>query len=145
MYRCVDFFVDNEILNENSESPFIKLYYTEEKKATSTSNDNGKKQESDSQFQQLLKSAPFIKYKKHILPEKKDAATTPTVKKEYIRNRFICLGKMCNFKFLKKDTKKKQPTIRFETEWTSRLDGETDLQRDVLDYKKYKNSIKKAQ
>ena len=52
---------------------------------------------------------------------------------------------MCNFKFLKKDTKKKPPTIRFETEWTSRLDGETDLQRDVLDYKKYKNSIKKAQ
>jgi hypothetical protein len=143
IYHCVDFFVDNEIMEDIFESPFIKIYYTEEKKEVKPEETNEKRKE-NLEFQRLLKNAPFIKYKKKILQENLEFTTPTTIQKEYVRNRFICLGKTINFQFLKK-VEKKQPAVRFDTEWTGKLDGETNLQKEVMNYKNYKNSIKKTQ
>jgi hypothetical protein len=152
LYRCLDFFIDNEILCGENESPLIKIYCLDEKQEKKdNTNDSGVKNKTDvknaSEFQNLLKDAPFIKYKKNLIPELTQLvnknASPHKVQKEYIRNRFICLGKIGNFQFLNNETKKKKNPVGFSSSLLDNLKGETNLQKDVLNYKDYKSLQKK--
>jgi hypothetical protein len=57
------------------------------------------------------------------------------VAKMYSKNKFVYLGKTCNFSFLKKESAIK-PNI--ETGYSSIFQGEKNAQRRVFDYKKFK-------
>lgn len=180
-YRCLDFFIDDEITPEDKSSPLIKLYYVEEtaeEKADARNIKNHDKtneeKQKDDDFRAKLKDAPFVKYKKTttnansnantnsikpntnttspnnyilnnyipnnnkksstLLKEKNDNKT----EKEYIRNRFICRGKLVNFSFIQKPEKKNKMNS-FQTKYTENLSGEHNLQKTVLNYRDYKN------
>ena len=114
IYRCRDFFVDNLETPEENPSPLLE---TQEKK-------EGKKVKIEEKGKIEAKKSPFATFKNY------NTASTKVVKKDekitnkankhnnetkkeddnkiYIRNKFICLGKMCNFYILQSDPTKKK-------------------------------------
>jgi hypothetical protein len=111
IYRCVDFFMDNEFLFE---SPLIAVFQDETKEKDTPEN-KPEKTEKEKYMKELLTDGPFIKRKKN-LPEntpalskekenkrepKKEAKEEKTV--EFHRNKFVYLGKIYNYSFLKKE------------------------------------------
>ena len=56
--------------------------------------------------------------------------------KEYIRNRFICRGKLVNFSFIQKQEQKNKMNS-FQTKYTENLSSEHKLQKTVLNYRDY--------
>jgi hypothetical protein len=125
VFRCRDFFIDQNILYENKESPLIKIYFTEEKS-------NKTKKESF-----LKEGAPFAKFKNYSTNDNKEpnGNTKPVVEK--IRNKFVNLGKICNFNMLQ-TLPKKNAINGFKSKMLDALSGETQLQKEVLSYKNYK-------
>jgi hypothetical protein len=131
-YRCLDFFVDNELLSKEKESPLVKIFYEEEKSPESKKTDKEHKNASD--MKDMLIKGPFIKYKKQTM--KPDGSEKTRVAQiEYVRNKFISLGKIVNFNILKICSFGKKPTNNL-------LKTETSLQKVVMNYRDYKN-IKK--
>jgi hypothetical protein len=63
--------------------------------------------------------------------------------KEYNRNRFICLGKICNFQILQKE-KKKYKTNGFKSNLLNGVTTESELQKKVMTYRDYKNMLRSA-
>jgi hypothetical protein len=103
IYRCRDFFVDNCETPEENPSPLLETEPQKEIK-------NEKKEEND--FLKT-KKAPFAKFKNYNTTKMKEEPKKEEEKKEkkedklYIRNKFICLGKICNFHILQSNPNKK--------------------------------------
>jgi hypothetical protein len=125
-FHCFDFFIDTLITKEK-ESPFIKLYFTEEKKENM---DNIFKVQNSHFLQKKITTTITNINKK---------TTQPLQQVDYLRNVFIHLGKVNNFSFIQKPIKKNK-TI-FHNKYIDDLDGESDLQ---LSYKQYKMNSKKT-
>jgi hypothetical protein len=137
LYFCRDFFVDNEGMSKETESPLINLYYREPVKP-----------KEDSTKTAIDKTAPFAKlknYNKSARNTDKKEGQTQSMKKiveeEVIRNKFIYLGKMVNFSFLKKE-KKLLSQNGFKTNLLDGVKTESQLQKQVLNYKDFKASMK---
>jgi len=121
IYNCRNFFVDNMVTPEKSESPFIKLYLEE---------DNKKNMEKPSiissnkqHFAKLKTYSAQVEVKKPIEQETK----------LYYQNKFLCLGKIGNYSFLQ-TVKKQSPVNGF----SSKLLENISTDRNVLDYKAFK-------
>lgn len=132
-FKCLDFFIDNVYFKENK-TPFIDLYQKEEKKKTKEEGKPSKKslfEENKDVFvkKKLDKSKSKIKFKK-------DEETEP--EKEVFTNKFIKMGRCNNFSFLKKIVKKNENNS-FTSSWTSKLNQENELQKNVFNYKDFKN------
>lgn len=137
-FRCRDFFVDNEITQEHDNSPFIQIHMTEKPK----------KKEGDST---KTIDGPFVKLKKNnktnTNTDKDKAKDTNTDKDEddntkpkkiYHRNKFIYIGRFRNYSIL---TKPKIQNISngFHSSLLNNLSTETQLQKEVMNYKSFKN------
>ena len=99
IYRCRDFFVDNLETPEGKLSPLLDSHENKDDKK------NEKKEE-----KKETKKLPFANFKNYNTVSNKLKHEKKEEKKEekvYIRNKFICLGKMCNFYILQSDPKKK--------------------------------------
>lgn len=117
-FQCLDLFMDDRSFPEFHISPLIPILLAEDKKTTENKDEKSKK------F--IPNNAPFAKLKNYSkstayanttdlsgsLVEKED-----TPPKEYTSNRFICLGKIVNFKLLQPPPLKKA-VIK---EYTSKL------------------------
>lgn len=112
-FRCRDFFIDEQKYTNGSISPLIKLKEDQDKKPVS----NKAKLE-----------GPFIK-------SKKSSANTVSPVKIYSQNKFVYLGKTCNFSFLKRGSATKSVS---ETSYSSFFQGEKNAQQNVFDYRKFK-------
>jgi hypothetical protein len=135
-FFCRDFFMDDQITPEDSPSPFIEIYY---KVVKPEPNDEPK---SD-----LLKSAPFAKFKnynKDVNTNKKSSDNIQHVlnkhklENEYNRNKFYSLGKITNFQFLQPVSNKHFALNGFQSPILDDLSEETVLQKQVLSYKDFK-------
>ena len=148
-YRCRDFFVDNSITPENSHSSLIPLYYIEppKKKSTYGSNKSATKSMDNAVF------AKFKNYssqtdKKHpnsktvVNPDKN--TDTKTTIPDVCNNRFIYMGKMYNMDFLQSVKKTANTMNGFSSQHMNDLEGETQLQGRVMNYKDFKRSMKTA-
>jgi hypothetical protein len=100
IYRCRDFFVDNLETPEENPSPLLDSQEKKEEKK-----------------EEKTKKSPFATFKSYNtiankVVKKDEKITNKDAKKEdekiYIRNKFICLGKICNFYILQSDPKKKK-------------------------------------
>ena len=141
LYHCRDLFIDNEYLENEKESPLIKLYLEQEKE--------NKKENTDKIAVKKLDDSAFAKlknYKKTDINEDKNtkdkSEEIKKPEKEYNRNIFINLGKICNFKILQKPEKKS----KLNGFYSKLLDGVTsegELQNQVMNYSKYKEFLKK--
>jgi hypothetical protein len=135
LFRCLDFFVDNEVTPNDKCSPLIDIHFTEETKPTK--NETTEEKAEKDIMRNKLKDAPFIKYKKTTNDTSQKQPKKQEVK-EYIRNRFIYLGKMANYSFLQKPEKNKTP-MKFTSKYLDDLEGEDNVQKRVLNYRDFKN------
>jgi hypothetical protein len=141
-FQCRDFFMDNEYVDEQKESPLIKIYLEYEK-------NNEKKEESIKKKEDVLKKddAPFAKLKNYKLnpidiTNKDNVTEIKKTEKEYNRNVFINLGKICNFNILQKPPKKSYLN-GFQSKLLEGVESESNLQNEVMSYSKYKEFLKK--
>lgn len=115
IYRCMDFFVDNQYITENK-SPMIEYMYkemeTEEEVKRKVMDGLLQKQPS---FLTNDSSSPFVKFQNYstatTTTKNKENPTTTEIetskKKEYITNKFTYMGKCMNFDILQRMPKKK--------------------------------------
>jgi len=152
IYRCRDFFVDNLETPEENPSPLLDIQEKKEEK---------KDEKKDEKKEEKTKKSPFAKFKNYNTTtnkltkkdEKKDEKITNNdknddkdkkdAKKEdekiYIRNKFICLGKICNFYILQSDpTKKKGKRLaNFKSNLIDSMKS-SELQTPMMSYSDYK-------
>lgn len=94
-FQCLDFFMDDRVFPEFHVSPLISILLAEEKKNVENKNEKSTK------F--VPKQGPFAKlktYSKKTQEESETKSTEVVEPKIYTTNRFICLGKIYNFKLL---------------------------------------------
>lgn len=158
MFSCVDFFMDNEVIETHS--PLWEIHLNEKKKKDEQEkedNQNETDANDKKELKKALKDAPFLRSKKNNSETKTKTAPKTLSKKEKeewekkqaekeelrkqeasrIRNKFIYLGKISHFPFIQTPTKQTL-TSSFRSVFTSLLDGEHDLQNNRFDYKKFK-------
>jgi hypothetical protein len=124
VFRCKDFFIDQNITEDKKSSPLIDIYYKEEEKKEVKKKENN------------FDNAPFAKLKNYSNVQNKDG--TPKEKQvEKIKNKFVNLGRICNFKILQSPHKKKHME-NFKSTLMENLSSENLLQKDVLSYKNFK-------
>ena len=149
VYRCYDFFMDNEVTPVGKPSKMIKIHFHEYKKeSVKTTRDNV---ENDTKIPKPLKidNSAFAKFKNYSKKTEKptdnnekkttDAGSEP--KKEYVRNKFISLGKLMNIEFIQSISTKNSRYSSlngFHSKLLDNLDSETTLQKQVLSYKDFK-------
>ena len=139
IYRCRDFFVDDETTPENEPSPFIQIHMVEKKKTKdSDKNSSGKS---------MFKDAPFAKlknYKKDKQSDKKDTDAEPSKpERVFYRNKFISLGPVRNYSIIQ-PIKKQNKLNGFKTNLLSGVVSESKLQNEVMNYKDYKSKQQKS-
>lgn len=120
IYKCRDLFVDNEITPADEPSPMIKIHIEEVKKVVEEKS-------------KVKEGKMFVKFKHY----SKNTSSVP--EKDYSRNRFINMGKMNNFQFIKTTPKKKR--IGFASKLTEMLSTEHTVQNIVLNYSDFKRSV----
>jgi hypothetical protein len=133
MFRCRNLFIDNEITPENKESSLIEIHYKETKKKVEEKNNKAK-----------LNADVFVKLKNYSKPstkkdEEKKKDEDKEIKKEIYKNKFINMGKICNFSFVQKQEINKNKLNGFSSQYIDDLNQETDLQKNVLSFKDFKN------
>mgnify|MGYP001268212614 CR=1 FL=1 len=129
-FHCVDFFIDQHILPKDCESPFIKIHHIEKKK---------KKKPID---KEIVKDddLPFAKLKNYEKEKISGGDKKEEKVKNIVSNVFISMGKVINFQPLFIPMKKSR-SVQFESELIENLNGETSLQKEVLNYKNFKNQF----
>jgi len=137
VYNCRDFYMDNEKLEEDKESPLIKLYLEEEKE----------KPEIEKKTLPKLDNSAFAKLKNYQLePESdnkiNDANENKKPEKEYNRNIFINLGRITNFKPLQKPERKNKLN-GFYSKLLDDVTSECELQNQIFSYSKFKELFMK--
>jgi hypothetical protein len=149
VYRCFDFFMDDEITPEDKPSKMIKIHFQEDKKeSVKPTRDNV---ENDTKLPKPLKidNSAFAKFKNYSKKtekptdnnEKKTSDKVSEPKKEYVRNKFISLGKLMNIDFIQSISTKNSRYSSlngFHSKLLDNLDTETTLQKQVLSYKDFK-------
>ena len=147
-FHCLDFFVDEQIFDK---SIFIKLYMSDNK-GIQDQTESELKNKKDETLKYLLKDGPFVKYKKTTTDNNQTKTQNDTqVKKsseltkektskndkEYVRNKFICMGKTMNLQITQKQLKNRVNS--FDNSYTGIFSQENNLQKKVMSYHEYKN------
>jgi len=142
IYHCRDLFIDNENLEEEKESPLIKLYLEQEKEEIKTIEKKDIPKIHDSAF------AKFKNYRKiennNEFDINKKNSEESKIDKEFSRNLFVNMGRVCNFNFLQKPVKKSN----LNGFYSNLLDGvssEGEIQHQVMNYSKYKELLMKKE
>lgn len=132
-FHCRDFFMDEVVSPEPS--PLLNLV-VDEKKEKGKEKDTSKEDGKDT----IKKNAPFAKFKNYHRAEKKEnLQNVPEKQKE--RNKFVYLGKTSNFSILQR-IQKKTKMKNFKSNLASSLFDNSDVQKEVFDYRKWKMSKK---
>jgi hypothetical protein len=127
-YFCRDLFMDDGITPIDKASPLIKIHIDEPEKKNSVKKNNMKK--TLNRINTLRQNFSEQKNKQKSIQNIETPITNT--------NRFIYLGKILNFNFLKSESK--QNILNgFGSNLLDNLIGETKLQKKVMDYKEYKN------
>lgn len=150
MYRCRDFFIDESITPVGEGSPFIKIHFLEEP----TKKENVNKYSSsinpfinnrpyvkniakNPQIIEPIQSnifSKFFKKEKSINIEKKEEP-------EKMKNKFLYLGKINNFKFTQFASKKYKVLSKFRSPLLENIILESGVQRERITYKDFKKSF----
>tara|TARA_Y100000816_G_scaffold254601_1_gene206888 strand:- start:1546 stop:2430 length:885 start_codon:yes stop_codon:yes gene_type:complete len=135
-FHCMDFFIDQNIVSIENESPLIKIHHIEKKKKSEKK--NIQKEDSD-------ENSPFAKLKNYNNDKLKTKDNNDQTKenkdekiKNIITNKFVSLGKIRSFQPLYKPLKKNK-SVQFTSSLLENLEQETNLQKQVMSYKDFKN------
>lgn len=142
LYRCRDFFIDEQVVPTSFRSPFIKMI--EDDEATSK-----KKKEQDLGVKKIdINKGPFAKLKKYktgnesiekfandLVKKVLNGEDIP-LKKDLIKNRFIHLGKVMNYSFLQKPVEIKKD---IPNSFAKILFDKDEAQDSLFSYRDFKN------
>jgi hypothetical protein len=152
-FQCRDFFMDEQIIPESFPSPLLTLLQEDKKEKETVEKEKDKDADT---LKQKLKSAPFAKFKNYNKTssktdeKNKDTKTTETVvenappEKPKERNRFINLGKTSNFNILQ-PMKKKKSVLSFSSKIADSLFENTNVQKEVFNYRDFKRMKEASQ
>jgi len=144
VFQCQHFFIDEHIVPEDKPSPLLKLL---EEDKPEKSLENTKETKNEKGDIEKLKTGPFAKFKNYnkvsskITENKKNADKS---EKQKERNKFINLGKICNFKLLQLPYKKKIVPV-FSSQLANDLFDNSSIQKEVFSYRDFKNKNKLKQ
>lgn len=130
VFQCQHFFMDEHIVPEDKRSPLLKLF--EEDKPEKPLDEKGDIEK--------MKSGPFAKFKNYNKVSSKVSENKKASEKQKECNRFINLGKICNFKLLQPLKKKANPV--FESQLANDLFENSATQKQVFSYRYYKDNVK---
>jgi hypothetical protein len=142
LYRCRDFFIDEQVVPATCRSPFIKM--VEDDEAASK-----KKKEQDLGVKKIdVNKGPFAKLKKYktgnesiekfakdVVKRALNGEEIP-INKDLIKNRFIHLGKIANYSFLQKSVEIKKD---IPNSFAKMLFDKDEAQDSVFSYRDFKN------
>jgi len=129
IYRCHDFFTDNEKIPNEEETTFIKLHCKEAPKKEKSNTKNNK-----------LDNNVFAKLKNYSKPGvNRESKDENPPKKEFYRNKFVYMGKINNIQFLQSINVQNNKINGFSSQYTEDLQCESNLQKSVLSFKDFKN------
>jgi len=134
-YFCRDFFMDDGVTPINQASPLIKIHIDEPEKQNDVKKNNMKK--TLNKINTISKNFSVQKIQQKSNQKKSNQIIEPPITITNT-NRFIYLGKLLNFNFLKSESKE-NILNGFRSNLLDNLVGETKLQKKVMDYKEYKN------
>lgn len=130
IYRCRDFFVDDETTPEKEPSSFIQIHMVEKKKTKDADKNNSDKL--------VFKDAPFAKLKNYKQLNKTTTGTkSDKPERVFYRNKFISLGPVRNYSIIQ-PIKKENKLNGFKTNLLSGVVSESKLQNKVMNYKDFK-------
>jgi hypothetical protein len=141
VFQCQEFFMDEHIVPQDKPSPLLKL--VEEDKPEKTLDTKNEKEDMEK-----IKSGPFAKFKNYnkvsskVSENKKNANKSEKLEKQKERNRFINLGKICNFKLLQIPPSKKKTNPVFESQLANDLFENSSVQKQVFSYRDFKQKLK---
>jgi hypothetical protein len=143
IFRCRDFFIDETI--RKISSPFIKLYFTDEPNKTISQSDKSAfvKQQNSSKDKIISKpkresfTISNLFSVKSKLTEEKQVKNEP----EKMKNKFIYLGKIHNFKIIQKFPKKNKVLKKFTSPLLEKITLDSNVQRERLSYSDFKKSL----
>jgi len=133
IFRCRDFFIDDSITPTSS--PFIKMHFTDEpKKETSKS-----EKSAFVKLQNYTKDHPNRHpFQKSMIPLEK-SSTIASNEPEKMKNKFVYLGKVNNFKMTQFAPKKRKVLASFSSPLLDNIN--CNMQRECLSYKDFKKSM----
>lgn len=141
IFRCRDFFMDETITKTGSPSPFIELYLKDDAKSTIKTSDKSAFVKLQN-YSKSMKTPSLSKFSK-TSSNKGEGEKERTDEPEKIKNKFMYLGKMCNFKILQKFPKKNKILGKFSSPLLENIKLESNVQRERLSYSDFKKSISK--
>jgi hypothetical protein len=149
IYRCRDFFIDEQFLPQEFQSRILELFKKEDIETVSK-----KKEEGSGKID--TKAGPFAKFKSYVKPSDPVSSAAvvknkinlpkvldikpPIMTKDIMKNKFIYLGKTMNWNILNKVSKKNQ-LIGSKSKLLSDLENNSDVQSRVFSYKDYKSKL----
>lgn len=128
-FHCMHLFVDSEVTPADGASPLITCLLAD-------TPEKSKKKENVGGID--MKNAPFAKFKKAASNSgNKDTDKKPVI--IYNHNKFVCVGKIINFSFIRKVSASVNTINGFQSKLLDNLAAETTLQTQVMSYKDFKN------
>lgn len=139
IFRCRDFFIDETI--RKTSSPFIELYLMDDTKKTIKSSDK-------SAFVKLQNYSKNIKTPSlsksmfsNVVLKEKEKEKENTDEPEKMKNKFLYLGKICNFKITQTFPKKNKVLKKFSSPLLENIKLDSNVQRETMSYSDFKKSI----
>ena len=146
IYKCLHFFIDETIVPEKNKSPFIKLYFTEETKNTLVNQNTnafaqmrnyGKENPNAKNVVPIVKKTNmFSQFIENVLPKEDKKTDEP----EKLKNRFMYLGKINNFKLLQPVPKKRKVLAKFTSPLLENIKLDAGVQRETMSFKDFKKT-----
>lgn len=149
IYRCRDFFMDEQILPPEFQSRILELFKKEDLETVSKKKEDGSEKID-------TKTGPFAKFKSYVKPSDPVSSAAiiknkinlpksmdikpPIITKDLIKNKFIYLGKTMNWIILTKVSKKNQLVVS-KSKLLSDMENNSDVQSQVFSYKNYKSKL----
>ncbi len=143
LYRCRDFFLDDQITPENKHSSLLNISSKPEPSTETTTNNESITKSGENP--PILKSSAFAKLKNYNTVSGKLSSPNPQTdknesekndEKNYTRNKIIYYGKISNFNFLQKTKVVKH--VAFSSDLLDGLKSNSEVQRQVFSYKDFK-------
>ena len=138
LYRCVEFFIDEHVLPESKKSSLMMLLQDEKIESK-----DEKIESKEKDFKKILKAAPFAKLKSYRLDLKTSDKKELEIQRE--QNKFINMGKIMNYSFLKVPEKKKVDLFASSKQDSNIVQGdvsyvveEKTIHKEVFSYHDYK-------
>lgn len=152
IFRCRDFFIDESITPISS--PFIKLHFADEPKKEISKSDksafvklhnyskeNSNKKQKQEQIQIKAKKPSFFSFEKPIQMQQ----MVENNEHEKMKNKFLYLGKMNNFKITQIVPKKRKVLAKFISPLLDNIKLDSNVQRERISYSDFKKSMQKSE